>query len=248
MAVDVDSYWEYSDPAASEERFRQALGAAKGDERLEILTQVARSYSLRKRFDDAHGVLDGIRPQVEVAGPRVKARYHLERGRTFNSAGRRDEARPEFLAALDAASAAKETGLAVDAMHMVAITLVGTPQGLEWNEKGLALARNSTDPKAQSLVAAMLNNSAWDLHSMKRYDEALARFREAEAAWVARGKPQQVRIAKWSVAHCLRSMGRHDEALAILKPLEEEGRATGKPDPYVDSEIAANLARDRERE
>ncbi len=71
MSVDVDSYWEYSDPAASEQRFRQALGSAKGDERLEILTQVARSYSLRKRFDEAHRILDEMRPQVDAAGPRV---------------------------------------------------------------------------------------------------------------------------------------------------------------------------------
>ena len=248
MAVDVDSYWEYSDPAASEERFRQALGAAKGDERLEILTQVARSYSLRKRFDDAHGVLDGIRPQVEAAGPRVKARYHLERGRTFNSAGRKDEARSQFLTAFDTASAAKETGLAVDAAHMVAITYEGTEQGLAWNEKGLALARSSSDPKAQALVAAMLNNSAWDLFSMKRYDDALARFREAETAWVARGRPVQIRVAKWSVARCLRAMGRFDEALAILRPLQAQARAAGEPDLAIDSEIAANVARDRDRE
>ena len=104
--MDIDAYWEYSDPAASEERFRQALGSAKGDERLEIMTQVARSYSLRKRFDDAHGILDEIRPQLDSASPRVKARYQLERGRTFNSAGRKDEAREQFLAAYDTATLA----------------------------------------------------------------------------------------------------------------------------------------------
>jgi tetratricopeptide (TPR) repeat protein len=246
--MDIDAYWEYSDPAASEERFRAALGSAKGDERLEIMTQVARSYGLRKRFDEAHAILDEMRPQLDHVGPRVTARYQLERGRIFNSAGRKDEARVQFLAALDTASRAKETGLAVDAIHMVAITYQGTAQGLEWNDKGLALARASTDPKAQSLVAAMLNNSAWDLFAMKRHDEALARFREAEAAWIARGKPMQIHIAKWSVARCLRSMGRHDEALAILHALEAEDRAAGKPDPYVQSEIAANLAGDRERE
>ena len=240
--MDVDTYWEYSDPAASETRFREALGSARGEERLEILTQVARSLGLRKRFDEASKVLDDIEHEAGGAGPRVRARYELERGRVYNSSGHAAEARSRFLSAWETASQAREEGLAVDAAHMVAITFQGTEEALDWNSKGLAIARGSRDPKAQSLVPAMLNNSAWDLHSMKRYDEALARFREAEAAWTERGKAQQVHVAKWSVARCLRSLGRHDEALAILGALEEEGRAAGKPDPYVDEEIAANRA------
>ncbi|HEX4780352.1 MAG TPA: hypothetical protein VH301_06335, partial [Usitatibacter sp.] len=148
--MDVDAYWEYSDPAASEARFREALASARGEERLEILTQVARSYGLRKRFDDAHRVLDDISHEAEGAGPRVRARYLLERGRTFNSAGHSLEARVKFTEAWDVAGAAHEEGLAVDAAHMVAITFEGTPEALEWNAKGLAAARRSTDAKAQS--------------------------------------------------------------------------------------------------
>ncbi|HEX4331598.1 MAG TPA: tetratricopeptide repeat protein [Usitatibacter sp.] len=244
--MDVDAYWEHSDPAASEARFREALGSARGDERLEILTQLARSFGLRKRFDEAHRVLDDIELQVAGAGPRVRARYLLERGRAYNSSGHVQDAQNRFLSAWDVASQAREEGLAVDAAHMVAITLQGTDAALDWNAKGLAVARTSNDAKARSLVPAMLNNSAWDLHAMKRFDEALARFREAEAAWAERGKAPQVHIAKWSVARCLRSLGRHDEALAILAALEEEGRSTGKPDPYVDEEIAANRAKRRD--
>ena len=244
--MDVDTYWEYSDPAASEARFREALGAARGEERLEILTQLARSYSLQKRFDEAHRILDDIQREVNGSSARVRSRYLLERGRTYNSAGEAARARELFGQAWEVASTAKEEGLAVDAAHMVAITVSGTEEALDWNAKGLALARASRDAKAQSLIPAMLNNSAWDLHAMKRYDQALARFREAEAAWTERGKPRQVHIAKWSVARCLRSLGRHDEALAILEALEREGRAAGKPDPYVDEEIAANRAGRRE--
>jgi len=55
---DIDSFWEYSDPAASEARFREALGDARGDERLELLTQVARTYSLRKDFATAKRYAD----------------------------------------------------------------------------------------------------------------------------------------------------------------------------------------------
>jgi tetratricopeptide (TPR) repeat protein len=220
---DIDSFWEYSDPAASEARFREALGPATGDRRLEITTQLARTYSLRKDFATAHGLLDEVEKQLGGAGPRPRLRYLLERGRTFNSAGERDKARGHFERAWTLARESGEEGLAVDAAHMVAITHSGTPQALEWNEKGLALARQSKFAKAQALVPAMHNNMAWDLHDLKRYDEALVAFRLALDEWTKRGKPRQIQVAKWSVAQCLRSLKRDDEALVIERALEAEG-------------------------
>jgi hypothetical protein len=56
--TDIDAFWEYSDPAASEARFRHALDQASPDQRLELLTQIARTYSLRRRFAEAHAELD----------------------------------------------------------------------------------------------------------------------------------------------------------------------------------------------
>ena len=221
--LDIDSYWEYSDPGRSESRFRELAGRAQGDERLELLTQVARTYSLRKRFAEAHRILDGIEPQLGSAGMRPKVRYLLERGRAFNSAGEKEKARALFEQAWSESKGTPHEGLAVDAAHMVAITYSGTAQAIEWNERGLALARKSSDAKAQALVAAMLNNMAWDLHDLGRLEESLAKFREAEAAWIARGQPRQVQVAKWSVAQALRAVGRYDEALEIERKLEAEG-------------------------
>ena len=169
MAMEIESFWEYSDPAGSESRFRDALATARGDERLEILTQIARTYSLRKRFDEAHRQLDEIEPQLAGAGPRVRIRYLLERGRTFNSSGQAAKARALFTAAWEQGRAAGIDGLAVDAAHMVAITHGGTAEAMPWNERGLALARGSSDAKARALIPAMLNNSAWDLHDLGRY-------------------------------------------------------------------------------
>jgi tetratricopeptide (TPR) repeat protein len=241
-AIDIDSLWEYGDPAASEARFRAQLAAAQGDDRLELLTQIARTDSLRGRFAEAHRTLDEVEAGLSRAGPRPRIRYLLERGRTFNSAGDASRARGLFLDAWEAARGAGEEGLAVDAAHMVAITESGTPGALEWNRRGLALARDSHDAKARSLIAAMLNNSAWDLHAMGRYEEALAAFEAAEQAWTRRGGRRQVEIARWSVARCLRSLGRHREALAILHALEAAQVARGPVDPDVIEEIAANAA------
>jgi tetratricopeptide (TPR) repeat protein len=88
----------------------------------------------------------------------------------------------------------------------------------------------------------MLNNSAWDLHDVGRFAEALPLFEGAQAEWLARGAPEQIRIAKWSVARCLRSLGRYVEALSIQQSLEAEHVAAGSADGYVFEEIGENLA------
>lgn len=238
----IDALWEYADPALSEARFRAALESAAGDARIELLTQVARTYSLRGRFDEAHALLDQIQQQLGAAGVRPRIRFLLERGRTLNSSGQRDEARALFIDAWEQGLASGEVGLAVDAAHMAAIAAAGTDDAIAWNLRGLELARVSQDPKARALLPAMLNNSAWDLHERGRYDEALALFEQAREEWSRRGGAAQFQVARWSVARCLRSLGRTHEALAILRALEADHAASGTSDGYVDEEIAENLA------
>ncbi len=240
--LDIDEFWEYSDPAVSEERFRAALDATQGDLRLELLTQIARTFSLRGRFDEAHEVLNDVEKQLSNAGARPKVRYLLERGRTFNSNGEKEKARDLFIGAWVQARKAQLEGLAVDAAHMVAITYSGSAEAVDWNQRGLTIARGSRDPKAKGLIPAMLNNSAWDLHQMGRFEEALSLFEEAQVEWTSRGKPERIQIAKWSVARCLRSLKRYDEALAIQRALETEHKEAGTTDGYVFEEIAENLA------
>lgn len=240
--IDIDVYWEYSDPAASETRFRTALDKAEGDLRLEILTQIGRTFSLRGRFEEAHEILNDVEKQLGNARRRPLVRYLLERGRTFNSNGEKEKARELFIQAWEQANEAGLDDLAVDAAHMIAITFSGSPDAIEWNQRGLALARRSEEPKAKALIPAMLNNSAWDLHTMGRFEEALVLFGEAQAEWTSRGKLERIQIAKWSVARCLRSLERYDEALVIQQALELEHKNASTTDGYVFEEIAENLA------
>jgi len=238
--MDIDSYWEYSDPAASEARFRSLLGQVQGDQRLEVQTQIARTFSLRRDFAQAHKLLDEVEPQLASAGAGARVRYLLERGRTYNSAGDKERARPLFVQAWEIATAHDLEGLAVDAAHMVPI-VVGGAEGAQWTQRGVDLARRSNDPKARAMLPALLNNHAWNLHDEGRYAEALPVFREAEAAWLATGRQPQGRIARWSVARCLRSLGRLDEALTIQRSLEKEWAAAGSVDGYVLEELAELL-------
>lgn len=239
---DIESFWEHGDPAASERRFQTALEQAEGDLRLELLTQIARTYGLRGDFERAHSVLDQVEAELAGAGPLPAVRYLLERGRTHNSSGEAMRARSLFEQAWEQARQAELEGLAVDAAHMVAITHSGSEQAIDWNRRGLEIARQSRDAKAVALIPAMLNNNAWDLHEMGRFDEALDLFREALDAWTARGKPKQIQIARWSVARCLRSLGQYREALDLQRELEAEHRAAGSADGFVFEELAELLS------
>lgn len=239
-AVNIEPSWEYGDPAASEARFRAALASASSDERLELLTQIARTYSLRRQFDAAHAELDVVERALPAAGAAPRVRYFLERGRTFNSSGDRQRARELFVKAWDAASSANLEGLAVDAAHMLAI--VESPAvAADWTQRGLEMARRSKDPKARALLPALLNNHAWNLHDEGRYGDALPAFREAELAWRATGRQPQGRFATWSVGRCLRSLGQYEEALTLQQKLEAEWNASGAADGSVFEEIAENF-------
>jgi len=128
MAIDVTPLWKFSDPAGSEQRFRDALATASGDDAIELQTQIARTYGLRRRFDEARRILAGIEPAIAQAGPAAQVRYRLELGRTYASATHkadeitpehREKARAAYMTAFDKAKAARLDYLALDALHMM---------------------------------------------------------------------------------------------------------------------------------
>jgi hypothetical protein len=90
---------EYGDPVHREARFRAALANANADERLELLTQIARTHGLRGRFDAARRQLDDIAPALQAAGALPQVRYLLHRGRTYNSSGDRERPGDRFSSA-----------------------------------------------------------------------------------------------------------------------------------------------------
>ena len=238
--MNLQAYWNYDDPAASEARFRELLATATGDARLEVMTQIARTYSLRRRFADAHALLDQVEPQLGAAGLAPRLRYLLERGRTFRSDGARERARPLFEQAWTLGQNSSEEDLTIDAAHMLALVESGAA-AMAWNERALQLARHARDPEAHRWVGPLVNNLGGSLREAGRHDEALARFREAVDAYTLRGTPAQLRIAHWQVARTLRDLKRHDEAMAILTRLQAETDAAQAPDGYIHEELAENL-------
>jgi tetratricopeptide (TPR) repeat protein len=240
-AMDIRALWDFDDPARSEAVFREHLAHARGDDALSLQTQIARTYGLRSRFDDAHALLDRIEPELAAAGPEPKVRHLLERGRTWRSAKQLDRARPLFLQAVDQAIAAGLEDLAIDAMHMMALVEPAPADQMRWNRRALAAAQQATDPTPRNWDATLANNIGMTLHDEGRFEEALASFRSALAARERIGRPGGIRVAQWMIAWTLRSLARHEEALAILYRLEREGAAAAAPDGFVAEEIAENL-------
>lgn len=238
---EIDALWDFSDPAATEQRLQSALDeVSDGALRLEIQTQIARAQGLQGRFEDAHRTLDLIEQSLDAAPPRVQVRYPLERGRTLNSSGKPAEAIPLFEQALGIASDARLDDLAVDAAHMIAIAATGDAQ-IEWNRKALYLAERSKEPRARRWRASILNNLGWSLHDAGLHQEALDAFTRALHLRTEQGEAETTRIARWCVARCLRSLGRTEEALQLQQALLDELAAAGEQDGFVHEELGECL-------
>ena len=248
QALDLNTLWDFGNPALSEQRFRQALAQAQGDDALILHTQIARTHSLRKDFDAARSVLRQIEPAIRTAGPEARVRYHLEFGRTHASAAHdpksltpeaKAQGRHQFEAALGVARGARLDALAIDAIHMFAFIDTAPAEQLKWGQAALEVVLSSTQDSARRWEASVRNNIGVALGQLGRHEEALGQFHQALAIRERGTNAQATRVAHWMVARTLRSLQRHDDALAIQLGLEREFDAAGQPDPYVFEELEA---------
>ena len=239
-AADFKDVWDYADPEGSERRFGALLGdlpvEADASYRLVLMTQVARAIGLQRRFDEAHALLDQVAADLDGAREVAQIRYLLERGRVFNSSGTPDTASPMFVEAWERAVDASHDFHAVDAAHMVAIAEKGA-ESLAWNNRAIEYAEASSDPTARGWLPSLYNNIGWAHHDAGRFDAALDMFERAVDVRTQEDDPAALRIARWSVARCLRSLGENQRSLAIQLELLAEGTAAGEPDPYVHEEL-----------
>lgn len=248
MAIDLAPLWDFGKPEVSEQRFRDALEHARGDDALILQTQIARTYGLRKDFEAARKILRQIEQTVQAAGPEARVRYELEMGRTFASAMHPLEAKaPEskllarraFEAALNTARTGKLDDLAIDAIHMLAFVDTAPAHQQKWAQAALEVVEVSSQPAAKRWEASIRNNLGYALHQLGRYEEALTQFRHAVVIRERGTNAEATRVALWMVAWTLRSMKRGDEALVIQLRLAKESDEAGKPDPYVFEELQA---------
>jgi len=246
MAIDVTKLWDYSNPAESEARFREALATASPDDAFILQTQIARSHGIRKDFDRARAILSTIEPSLSATIPEGQVRYWLELGRSYASAthppetqteAAKETARHAFMQAFEIAKAAHEDDLAIDALHMMAFVDTSPEDQLKWDLKAIDYMEASPQEQAKRWEGSLRNNVGYALHQAKRFDEALAQFKLSLAAHERAGKAVNIRIAHWMIAWTYRAMGRLNEALEIQLRLEREWAAAGEEDPYVFEEL-----------
>ncbi len=241
---DFDALWNYSEPAETEAKFREILPLAEssGDRNylLELLTQIARTQGLQRKFDDAHATLDTVEQQLPEASPRVRVRYLLERGRVFNSSRNRPQARPHFLESWELGSTIGEEALAVDAAHMMGIIEPGE-ESVAWNLRAMEMAEASSDPDARRWLGSLLNNLGWTFHDRGEYERSLELFEKALAFRLEHEDEESIRIARWCVARTLRSLARIEEALALQRQLLALIERKKQKGPYIYEEMAECL-------
>ena len=230
--IDLTELWNLDDPAGSEQRLRAAQVEAPETEAAVLQTQVARALGLQGRYAEALAVLDGI----ECTDAEVTVRSLLERGRVYRSRGDVAAAAPLFEAAVTAADQGLE-GLAIDAMHMVALTLKGDDQ-IAYTRGILDRARASRDPSARRWLASLLNNLGMAYSDQGEWQLALQTFDEALAERRTGSDLEATFAARWMVAWALRHLGRTAEARDAQLALQADLIAAGREDPYVHEELA----------
>jgi tetratricopeptide (TPR) repeat protein len=142
----------------------------------------------------------------------------LEKGRLTNSRGYRSEANPYFLKALELAGQEQFDFYAVDAAHMLGIVTEGQ-ESIQWNKLALQLATDSKLKRAQNWRGSLLNNLGWTYFKVGDFDTALTAFESALDLQKEAGDPLRIRLARWTVARCLRALKRWDEAFVIQNDL-----------------------------
>jgi tetratricopeptide (TPR) repeat protein len=246
--LNIDSLWNFGDPADSEQRFRQALANANDSEKLELETQIARTYGLRRDYERAHAMLDDVERRLTQTSPEVvRVRVALERGRTIRVERDFEQARSHFQQAFDRARDAGLTILAIDAAHMFGFSK-SLDEAMQWNERAMQIARSTDVPRAIQWRATLANNMGVSERGRKNYAIALSHFHAAHEAEMTLGRANRIFLANWQIANVYRLQGKFAEALDIQKRLLAEMIKENTIDAYVYDELAELYALNGEHE
>jgi tetratricopeptide (TPR) repeat protein len=231
---DFEKLWDYENPEQTELRFREILpnvkGAGNRSHYLQLLTQIARSEGLQRKFDTAHRTLNEVERLLNKETRTANIRYLLERGRVYNSSGNKQKASELFERAYNESKEAGEEYLMIDAAHMLAIAANDTDEALKWNETAFKHIEETDDKRAKKWFGSINNNIGWTYFDKGDYDKAMEHFRSNVEWHKERNTKKEYQIAKWCVARTLRAQNKTEEALEMQKMLQKEAEDKKLPD------------------
>ncbi len=236
---DFDKLWNYSDTASTEIKFKEVLNQSADKPlvyRQQLKTQIARTYSLRAMFNEAHELLDTVEKELHEEPSLAGVRYHLERGRTFNSSGKKAEAKIHFEQAQKIAEVLNEDYYTIDAMHMLAI-VAPHDEAILIQQQALIKTEESTNLSAKKWLGPLYNNLGWSYFDLGEYEKALSIFLRSLQWRESQKSAPEIIISKWCVARTLRALNKIDDAIKVQLALFEETTTTGNPDGYVHEEL-----------
>ncbi|HEY2598129.1 MAG TPA: tetratricopeptide repeat protein [Candidatus Dormibacteraeota bacterium] len=205
--------WDFDDLDGSERRFEEQLDKEPSDAgRAEVLTQLARMQGLRGMFAEGDSLIDQAQALSDGSAA-VEARIEMERGRLRNSSGDAGTALRMFEAAFEIAERGGEQFLAADAAHMAAIASPDRQAKLQWTERGVRIAMESSDRDVSYWLGPLYNNLGWAYQDAGEHQAALEAFKLALASRERYPEmPALIQHAKEAVAEALRALGRAEEA------------------------------------
>jgi tetratricopeptide (TPR) repeat protein len=237
-----DKLWNFGDPAATEAKFRELLpqAEASGDRsyHVQLLTQIARTYSLRAKFNEAHSLLDTIEELLTPDLNLARVRYLLERGRTYNSSNQQTKALPLFIEASELAESIGEIRFAIDAVHMVAIAERNPKDQIKWNLKGIEMVK--AHPDQERWLNALYNNLGDCYIGMGDYTNAIPIYQKlAELQRKLSGEADM--YTQKDEARAWRLSGNPDNSLAIIEPIYTKLATDNQTDGWIEEEYAEAL-------
>lgn len=237
--LDFNTLWNFGDPAETEKKFRSILPRAEISNDTsylaQLLTQIARTLSLRDKFEEAHSILDRVEKMLTPGLKLASVRYLLERGRTFNSSQMQDKAIPLFMEAYELGVSIKEMKYAIDAVHMVAIAKQDPKDQIEWNLIGIELAQ--ADKNSRGWLHALYNNIGESYLLTKEYKTAASYFHKlAELQKETNGRADIYTLK--DEAKAKRLSGNPQVALDILEPVYTKLISEKQDNGWIREELA----------
>lgn len=235
----MNELWNFNDLEVTRQRFEERLHVARSEGRASnaaaALTQLARIDGLERAFEAAESKLTEARALApDDVG--VAARIALETGRLARDQGDVAAAEQQFETALQLARQAGEDALALDSLHMLAIS---APP-----DRALQLATTAEGvvaagaPSLRAWLGPFLNNLGWTLCDAGRHEEAISCFHRDAALRAELGATGERQIADWNAGLVLRLSGRIEEARAVQTALEAEIGPAGDGIAFVLEELA----------